>query len=96
MPAQVISLCDYQKKKGARKRSRDEKGSDKVKAPVIHIGTFKANKSLRGRGFPDDFFFGPDDAPEDFGLIGLFSGLSGMNLCLDNPNFPYEPEDDKE
>lgn len=94
MPAQVISLCDYRKKKGARKRSRDEKGSDK--ADVVHIGTFKASKSLMGRGFPDDFFFGPDDAPEDFGLSGLFSGLSGMNLSLDNPNFPYEPEDDKE
>jgi len=62
-----------------------------VSAQVINLEEYrrkkqdeKSAKKLKGLGFPDDFspFTGPDDQPEDFGLIGLFSGL--RNLVLDD------------
>ena len=45
----------------------------------------KRSKNVRGLGFPDDFtpFLGPDDMPEDFGILGL-------NLSLDNPNMHHQ------
>lgn len=57
MGAKVIDLTDYRRSRSERKRSK----SDDSPAQVININTHKATESLKGRGFPDDFYFGYDE-----------------------------------
>lgn len=69
MPAEVISLCDYRKKKGVKGKSKGERGPGQV----INLKDGKTAKiskahgeSLKGRGFPDSYNPGPDEPSEDF------------------------------
>lgn len=49
-----------------------------VSAIIINLEEYRKRKAdersvkrLRGRGFPIDMFFGPDDLPDDFGILAL-------------------------
>lgn len=93
MPAEVISLCEYRKEKHGKEKCRDEKGRGRASVHNIEDQRrLRASRehveSLKGRGFPEDMHIGPDEPGEDFNG-GLFSGLLGVNLSLDNPDFPY-------
>jgi hypothetical protein len=92
--ARVINLCESRRKKRGGEKSSSVDGS----AEVIDIADArrlkaarKSGESLKGRGFPIDMDFGPDEPGEDFG-----SPLLGINLELDNPNFPYITRPPKE
>lgn len=99
MPAEVINLCDYRKEKPEGEKSSGEKDRGEV-VSLCDRRRLKQSKPagerLKGMGFPEDLNFGPDEPGEDFGN-GLFSGLLGLNLRLDNPNFPHlHPDPPKE
>lgn len=94
MAAKVIDLTAYRKSKRGKRKSKNENVVDSNEiGDLCHQRRLKAvrksGEALKGRNFSRDLMnqiFGPDESPEDFGLLG-------PNLCLDNPNFPYHADE---